>query len=214
MKKVIIGVLLLSISNFAFSQKETEGDEEKKKGFKKENLFIGGSGTLSFFNGATIIGGNPYFGYSINRFLDAGIVANFTYAGQRDYDGTKIRQFVYGPGAFLRVFPVKMIFLHAGVEHNIITQKYIYPSGSGIPTEKLKVNSNSVLLGGGYTGGRQDVGDFFYYFSVMVDVSKSKNSPYTEVLQDQSVRSIPIIRAGIQIPLFRGKNERDPDALD
>jgi hypothetical protein len=211
MKKIILVLLLASVTYAAFSQKESEGDEETKKGFKKENLFVGGSGTLSFFNGATIIGGNPYFGYSINKFLDAGIVANFTYAGQRDYDGTKIRQFVYGPGAYLRVFPVRMIFLHAGVEHNIISQKVIYPSGSGFPTEKLKINSNSVLLGGGYTGGREGVGSFFYYFSVMVDVSKSKKSPYTEVLLDGSVRSIPIIRGGIQIPLFRGKNERDPD---
>ncbi len=209
MKKISLIVTLLCSINFAFGQYENA--EEKKGGFKKENLFLGGSGTLSFFNGATIIGGNPYFGYSINRFLDAGIVANFTYAGQRDYSGTKIRQFVYGPGAFLRVFPVKMIFLHAGVEHNIISQKVIYPSGSNIPEDRYKINSNSVLLGGGYTGGREGVGSFFYYFSVMVDVSKSKNSPYTEVLQDGSVRSIPIIRGGIQIPLFRGKNERDPD---
>lgn len=211
MKKIIIALALVNLTHVAFCQKESEGDEETKKGFKKENLFLGGSGTLSFFNGATIIGGNPYFGYSINRFLDAGIVANFTYAGQREFSGAKIRQFVYGPGAFLRVFPVKMIFLHAGVEHNIITQKYIYPSGSGFPNERDKFNSNSVLLGGGYTGGRQGVGSFFYYFSIMVDVTKERNSPYTEVLQDGSVRSIPIIRGGIQIPLFQGKNGRDRD---
>jgi hypothetical protein len=39
------------------------------------------------------------------------------------------------------------------------------------------------------------------------DLSKTENSPYTEVLQDGSIRGIPIIRAGIQLPLFQGKRE-------
>jgi hypothetical protein len=210
MKKIILSLLLLSATTLAFSQyeKEEEKDEEKKGGFKKENLFTGGSATVSFFNGVTVLGVNPYFGYSLNKYLDVAVVGNFTYAGQREFSGAKIRQFVYGPGAFLRIFPIRMIFLHAGVEHNIISQKYIYPSGSGIPTEKAKVNSNSVLLGGGYTGNREGVRSFFYYFSVMVDVTKDKDSPYTEQLQDGSIRAIPIIRGGIQIPLFQGKNRR------
>ncbi len=201
MKKIILIVTLLSTINFAFCQKDDE--EEKKGGFKKENLFAGGSATASFFNGSTVLGINPYFGYSINRFLDFGIVANLTYAGERDFTGAKYRQWVYGPGAFLRIFPVKMVFLHAGVEHNFISLKYIPPANSGGVIEKFKVESNSVLLGAGYASDREEMRDFFYYISVMVDVTKNKYSPYTEVLQDGSIRMQPIIRAGIQIPLFK-----------
>ncbi|MBL0147019.1 MAG: hypothetical protein IPP48_16180 [Chitinophagaceae bacterium] len=159
-----------------------------------------------------MLGVSPYFGYSINKFLDVALVANFTYAGERDYTGAKYRQFVYGPGAFVRVFPVKMIFLHAGVEHNFISLKYIPPANSGGVEDKLKVSSNSVLLGGGYSSDREGTKSFFYYLSVMVDVTKNIYSPYTEVLQDGSIRATPIIKAGIQVPLFQGK-KRDFNCL-
>jgi hypothetical protein len=206
MKKIVLIVTLLSTVNFAFCQKEDT--EEKKGGFKKENLFTGGSATVSFFNGQTVLGVNPYFGYSLNKFIDVAFVANFTYSGERDFTGAKYRQWIYGPGAFVRIFPVRMIFLHAGVEHNFISLKYIPPVNSGGLTEKFKIESNSLLLGGGYSSDREGPKSFFYYLSVMVDVSKSINSPYTEVLQDGSIRAIPIIRAGIQVPLFQGKRER------
>jgi hypothetical protein len=211
MKKIILALALVSFTHVAFCQKEGEGDEETKKGFKKENIFIGGSGTLSFFNGSTVLGVNPYIGYSLNKFLDVAIVANVTYAGERDYTGAKYRQWVYGPGAFVRIFPVKMIFLHAGVEHNFISLKVIPPANSGGSTEKFKVESNSVLLGAGLASNREGTKESFYYISLMVDVSKSIYSPYTEVLQDGSLRAVPIIRAGIQIPLFQGKRGRGSD---
>jgi len=55
MKKIILSVLLLSVSfGFLFAQ-----DEEQQKGFKKENLFTGGSVTMSFYSGGTILGANP-----------------------------------------------------------------------------------------------------------------------------------------------------------
>jgi hypothetical protein len=209
MKKIILIILTTAILNGVFAQKE-EG-EEKQKGFKKENLFAGGSATLSFYNGGSVMGVNPYFGYSLNRFMDVALVANFTYTGARLFSGEKIRQYVYGPGAFLRIYPIKFIFLHASVEHNFLSVKYIPPSGSGFPIERFKEQSNSVLLGGGYCSGRQGIGDFFYYFSVMLDVTKDPNSPYVELLQDGTFRAIPIIRGGIQIPLFTGKRGRFGD---
>ena len=81
MKKIILSVLLLSVSfNFLFAQ-----DEEQQKGFKKQNLFTGGSVTMSFYSGGTILGANPIFGYKIANWLDAGIALNYTYQGSRDY---------------------------------------------------------------------------------------------------------------------------------
>jgi hypothetical protein len=207
MKKIILALVMLNLTTASFCQYEKDGDDEEKKGgFKKENLFTGGSATASFFNGQTVLGINPYFGYSLNKFLDVAFVANFTYAGERDYTGAKYRQWVYGPGAFVRVFPIKMIFLHGGFEHNFISLKYIPPANSGGVTEKFKIESNSFLVGGGYCSDRTGTKSFFYYLSVMVDISKNQNSPYIEQLQDGSLRAIPIIRAGIQIPLFQGKN--------
>ena len=61
MKKIFFSVALVVVSAVLFAQ----GKEDEDKGFKKENLFTGGSVTLSFFNGSTIIGANPIFGYKL-----------------------------------------------------------------------------------------------------------------------------------------------------
>ncbi len=207
MKKLSILILLLSCL-LANAQKAYEN--EKKHGFKKENMFTGGSVNVNFFNGQTLLGGSPVLGYSINRFVDAGIVTNFTYVGSRDYSGSKTRQFLYGPGIFTKIYPVKMIFAQGVFEHNFFTEKYI-PAGGG-SSSKYKTDANSLLVGGGYCNGREGVGSMFYYVSIMFDVSKLSNSPYVEQLQDFSYRSIPIIKAGLQIPLFNKGGNYDPDA--
>ena len=82
MKKIFFSVVLVVLSAALFAQ---EKEEEEEKGFKKENLFTGGSVTLSFFNGSTIIGANPIFGYKLANFVDAGVVVNFISTSQRDY---------------------------------------------------------------------------------------------------------------------------------
>ena len=161
------------------------------------------------------MGASPVFGYSITRWLDAGIVANFIYnsvrhvtyyspgTGQYFYSDDKLRQTTYGPGAFVKIYPVKFLFIHAQVEHNFINQKLIFDDGS--PTEKEKTSANSILLGGGYSSGRENAGDMFYYVSVLFDVNKDPKSPYVEQTGSGSINVLPIIRAGIQVPLFQGK---------
>ena len=97
-------MLLLSVSfGFLFAQ-----DEEQQKGFKKQNLFTGGSITASFYSGGTILGANPVFGYKLTNWLDGGLAFNYTYQGSRDnYEiNDKIRQHVFGLGAFTRIYPV------------------------------------------------------------------------------------------------------------
>ncbi len=200
MKKIIFAALLLTNVITVFAQDEEKA--VKKNGFKKENLFTGGSVTASFYSGGTVLGISPAFGYSINKIIDAGVIMNFTYTGQRDYTGDKYRQFVYGPGVFARIYPINMLFVQGTFEHNFTS--LTYKPAYGLPGQKYKVDANSLLVGAGYCNGREGVGDMFYYFSIMFDVLKNINSPYVEQLQDGSLRAQPIIKAGLQIPLFQG----------
>ena len=201
MKKIILGALLL-VTVITVNAQDEEEKDDKKKLFKKENLFTGGDVTASFFNGGSVLGLSPYFGYSINRFVDVAASFNFNYTSQRDYYiyGDKIRQTVYGPGALVRVFPVRFLYAQAQFEHNFVKLKYLPAQNSGYTLETNKVDANSFLIGGGYCSGREDVGDMFYYFSVLWDVSRVAESPYVDGLG----RNFPIIRAGVQIPLFQG----------
>jgi len=207
MKKIILSVLLLSVSfGFLFAQ-----DEEQQKGFKKENLFTGGSVTMSFYSGGTILGANPIFGYKIANWLDAGIALNYTYQGSRDnYEiNDKIRQHVFGPGVFTRIYPLPMLFLHAQAEHNF--NNWNYSSADGSYKQSDVTDANSLLLGGGWAQGRQKGSSSFFYIEILFDVLKNRYSPYVNNVYDPSggvarTDALPIFRAGINVALFQGKN--------
>jgi hypothetical protein len=208
MKKYLMFILLSSYILHASAQ------DEKEKGFKKENLFTGGSVTVSFFSGTTILGANPIFGYKLANFADAGVVVNYIYSSQRDifeFDD-KIKQNVYGGGIFTRLYPVNFLFLQGQFEHNFISLNYT-PATTNYQPYKETVDANSFLVGGGYCQGRQPGSNTFYYVSILFDVIKNENSPYVDVVYDnvtgrKSVRAVPLIRAGINIGLFQGRNRR------
>ena len=217
MKKLFCVLMLATGFYCAQAQEEEEikttRPKEKQGGFKKENLFTGGGAVLSIGNYTTVLGASPVLGYSINRWLDAGISFNVTYASSRDvfydpYSGNyfvsddKARQTVLGPGVFARVYPVRFLFLHVQAEHNFISEKLIYANG---PTLKDKYNATSLLLGVGYASGRQDVGDLYYYISIMGDFSGNRNSPYVGISESGKAVIRPIFKAGLQIPLFQGR---------
>lgn len=194
-KKIFI-LAFISCSLAAAAQEE----EEERKGFKKENLFSGGSISLSFFNQSFLIGANPVFGYSIAKWADAGVVVNYTYTSYRDYNvfDDRLRQTIYGGGVFARLFPVRFLFAQGQIEHNWIKLKYM-PPNNGM-TQEQSVNGTSILVGGGYCTGRDpDNKNTFGYLAVLFDISDNENSPY----MDNASRPIPIIRAGLQIPLFQ-----------
>ncbi|MEP7143401.1 MAG: hypothetical protein ABI707_11045 [Ferruginibacter sp.] len=203
MKKIILAILLFNLALTANAQDEKE---ESTGGFKKENLFTGGSLNVSFFNGTTALGVSPYFGYSITNWLDVAANLNFNYISERDVDvpGDKLRQTILGPGAFVRIFPVNFLFAQAQFEHNFITQKYVKATGSSYFRDKYKIDNNSLLLGIGYASGREQNGKSYYYFSLSFDVLKLPHSAYV----DDSQRSIPIINAGFNIALFQGGGRR------
>jgi len=213
MKKALLinsFICFLAISMFA------QDDGEEEKGFKKQNLFTGGSITLSFFNNQTVIGANPIFGYKLTNWLDAGLSLNFLYSGSRDYYeyDDKIKQVVFGPGVFARLYPFKFIFLQGQFEHSFTTLKYIPSPGSVRYSEdKTSTDVNSLLVGGGLATGREKGSTTFYYISLLFDVLKNANSPYVNVSYNpdnpsqQRVTMAPIIRAGVNIGLFQNKYE-------
>jgi hypothetical protein len=200
MKKFILFLIVFgNISLMAHSQEE---EQQKEKGFKKENFFSGGSIALSFFNSSFLIGANPVFGYSLAKWVDIGVAVNYSYFSQTYDFNEKVHQSIYGGGVFTRLFPVRFLFAQAQMEHNWISQKYFYGTGQ---TEKSNFSSNSLLVGAGYTTGRDPAQKSpFGFFAILIDVLKEENSPY--VTRDAyGTHVYPIIRAGIDIPLFQGK---------
>ncbi|MBK8611802.1 MAG: hypothetical protein IPL84_18210 [Chitinophagaceae bacterium] len=209
MKKVFLVLILTGCFFITKAQDEENGGEEKKGGFKKENLFVGGDITLGFSSGYTALGASPYFGYSLNKYIDVAASFNVNYISQRINDGftdygDKLRQTVYGPGAFVRVYPFKFVFAQAQFEHNFVKVKYLATDISPYLSYTESVDANSFLLGAGYAGGRGDDSKSFYYFSISWDLLRNSNSPYV----DELGRGVPIIRAGYNIALFQGNGRR------
>ncbi|HEX6846545.1 MAG TPA: hypothetical protein VF144_06185 [Chitinophagaceae bacterium] len=184
-------------------------EEEKEKIPFKQNLFTGGTVSLGFYSNTFLIGASPIFGYSATNWADVGIVVNYNYTNYRDvyvFDD-RIKQQNFGGGGFVKLYPVRFLFAQAQWEYNFLRLKYIPPNNSGLE-QKDKSEASSFLVGGGYTTGRQGRGGApHYYLAILFDISNNIGSPYT----DAYGRTIPIIRGGIQVPLFQGggRNNRD-----
>jgi len=211
MKNIIAVVLISLFIGHAYGQEQemqsVKDEEPRKEGwFKKDHLFTGGDLTLAFGNSTTTLGASPYFGYSINKYFDVAASFNFNYTSQRDYYylGDKARQTLYGPGAFVRIYPLKFLFAQAQYEHSFIRFKYLPERNSGLTGFTEHFDVNSFLVGAGYAGGRGDGNNNFYYISVSWDLIKNKYSPYVDGLG----RAVPILRAGYNIALFQGRRNR------
>ncbi|MFT4094491.1 MAG: hypothetical protein QM640_12705 [Niabella sp.] len=221
MKKVyciacLVLTLMFVAKMKAFAQDEPvvrngNNDDERiapENGFKKQHLFTGGGVTASFYNGGSVLGISPVLGYKLNTYLDAGVVLNYVYSGERDvYEyNDKLRQHVYGPGVFVRAYPIPFLFAQVQLEENFTNVRYT-GSGSASPDSRYNANAPSLLLGGGYSMGRSKGGTTFFYVSILADVLKNRNSPYVDVdnwgTADERVRIIPVIRAGINVGLFQ-----------
>jgi hypothetical protein len=200
-------VLLFIASVFCLCSFAQYEDAERQNGFLKENMFVGGNLTLQFSNIYTSVGVSPYVGYSLTSWLDLAASVNFSYTSQRDVyvPGDKVRQTVYGPGAFVRLFPLKFLFAQAHFEQNFIKLKYVQADNSSYNMEDQSLNAHSFLVGGGYAGGRSKDSRSFYYFAVLWDVAGNKYSPYVDYLG----RSVPIFRAGYNVAIFQGGKNKD-----
>ncbi len=200
MKRTLFLALVLMSCLLSFSQTE----DNSESFFKKENLFTGGTGNFSFGDNITSVGLSPFFGYSLNKYLDFALSFGVNYISQRDVvsEGDKLRQTVYTPAAFMRIFPAKFLFGQLQYEYNLINQHYLPALGSFYSEDRQSYQAKSILLGAGISNGK----DFpyqksYYYFSILWDVGNDINSPYKDNLK----RPVAIIRAGYNIALFQGK---------
>lgn len=190
MKKSFLILILSSFSIITFSQKQ----DEEIKGFKRENIFLGGSIGLNAggWNNTFFIGANPQIGYSIANFLDAGIVTNLNFFSlnynQAGFD-YKQSSFNYGAGIFMKLYPVNQFHLQAQYEHNWISSN-VTQRQTGLK-QKFNDKAPSLLLGAGY--GRRIIGETSFFTTILFDVSKNLNSPYIDSYGD----AIPVIRTGV-----------------
>ena len=122
MKKLISAACLIVLAFQGMAQRHnpdrvnTYSDEENGgNGFRKENLFIGGSVNLGFSSYSFNAGAAPEIGYSLNRFVDVGALVNINYASERAdpyyNDNIRTRSINYGIGAFGRFYPINFLFL-------------------------------------------------------------------------------------------------------
>ncbi|NCI45705.1 hypothetical protein [Sediminibacterium soli] len=187
----ILTSLFLLCALVSFAQ-DTEPDDTKGQ-FKRERIYLGTGLNLGLSNRSFNVGVNPEIGYSITRWLDAGIGINFNYFSQNFVDFNnqvveKRKSFTYGGGPYLRIWPLDFLHVQVQAEQNWISQ-----SVKDVPSNisyKNNYNVGSLLLGIGY--GSRVVGSRLSYITLMIDVLDNRNSPYRDFNNDP----IPVFRAG------------------
>ncbi len=205
MKKLLLIIIASACLNFAKAQYNQYSDDDyENRGFKKENVFLGGSLSLGFGSGSFAVGGNPEIGYSLGRFVDAGLIFNLNYYSQKDYNSNgSYSSFNYGGGIFFRAWPVPFLFAQVQPEINWIsyTEKY-----ENFPDVKNTVSAASLITGIGY--GQHVLGQGNYFFMIGLDVLNDRYSPYS----DGYGNPYPIIRGGFDIYLkpSRKKGSQGP----
>jgi hypothetical protein len=211
-------ILLTGISSFAQSggeyedhrpiatYKEDSGyyNNNSLHSFKKENIFLGGTLQLGYAGNTFEIGSNPEVGYSIAQWLDAGIAFNLIYSSQsadpNDFynEDTRTRQFNYGAGVFVRVYPIRFLFFELQPEENWIHENQVaYGPGGGSMSGTFQ--STSLIAGIGYS--QRVIGQGSFFTMLGIDLLNNPNSPYQQVNVNGTTSPLPIIRAGFDFYL-------------
>ncbi len=184
-------MLALSLSSFA----QNENDEESSHKFRRDNIFLGGAIGLGASSGGFSAGANPEIGYSIAQWLDAGISTNINYYSfSAEYNGgVRQRSFNYGGGVFVRLYPIRNVFLQVLPEYNRINTNLRHAFTG--EQQKVKQEAPSLLLGIGYTS--REIGRSSFYTAIMFDAGTNTNSPYIGYLGSK----LPILRTGFNFYL-------------
>lgn len=187
-------VLMLCICT-CFAQDEPEAYDDRKGKFKQERVFLGTGLNFGISSTSYNIGLNPEIGYSITKWLDAGIGFNFNYFSQNatDYSPVRFKDFNYGINSFMRIWPVNFLHIQVQPEYNWTNshQKDMISQQSGT----FKSSAESLLIGVGY--GSRNIGGGYSYVTLMIDVLQNVHSPY----RDQYNDPLPVFRAGFGIYL-------------
>ena len=157
---------------------------------------IGGGLVLGGGSGSFQIGINPEMVKSYNDYIDLGVISNIFYSSFRTTEisstNEKFRKMQFGLGGFARLWPVNEFFLQVQPEYNWTWAKQVNVVSNS--SNKVSVSATSVLAGIGY-GKRTENG--FSYFSIMLDLINSRQSPYGM----GQLRPQPIFRAGFGLPI-------------
>lgn len=208
MKKIWTLLLAVVCVSPLFSQQNNNTDYgELKGGFKQENIFIGGSINLGLGGGQLTLGASPEVGYTFTKWLDAGLGLNFIYtsiAANTYYNptSTKVRQFNYGGGPFVRLYPVNFLFVQGQFEENWTKVKV----KDDIYSAKQTFSASSFIAGIGYT--QRMIGQGSYYLMIGLDLL---NSPYSPYVYENNVGQLikePIIRGGFNFYLHPARQSK------
>ncbi len=199
MKKILMTCFVVLLTMHLHAQENQGDDNQQKNGFRKDNIFLGTSLNLGIANRSFNVGLNPEIGYSLNNWLDAGFALNVNYFSQNasDYSPYRFRNFNYGGGPFLRIWPVNFLHLQVQPEFNWISSSQKDMTTN--QTYKYNYNAGSLLVGIGY--GTRVIGSQYSYITLMIDVLQNANSPYRDRFNDP----LPVFRAGFGMYL-RGRH--------
>ncbi len=196
MKKILCVLALWFVSLAAKAQLE---QPQEIKGFDRNRVFIGSSLNLGLSNNFFNIGLNPEIGYSFNKWLDMGVAFNLNYFSQKasNFNNSNLKNFNYGGGAFLRIWPISFLHLQIQPEYNWINSTETNLNNN--QTTKFKLKAPSLLAGIGY--GSREIGNRFSHFTILIDLNQAFNSPYRDQFGDPQ----PIFRGGFGIYLNQKK---------
>lgn len=156
--------------------------DEEQRGFKRENLVLGGNLGLTFGD-FTFVNLSPQVGYRFSDLLTAGAGINYVHTSVRTRalgSGNELfrENFSYaGANLFARLFPTDFLFLSLQPEANYSWGKIKYPddrasisiSGKWIP---------SLLVGGGLVIGGNGPRGRGTLISLQYDLAQDPRSPY------------------------------------
>ncbi|MBL0884437.1 MAG: hypothetical protein IBJ16_14020 [Chitinophagaceae bacterium] len=196
---ILLTCICLLMGFYSLAQLNDADADDRKGKFKREHMFFGSSLNLSLGNRFFNIGINPELGYSVTKWLDAGVALNVNYFSQNasEFSSYRFRNFNYGAGTFLRIWPVNFLHLQVQPEYNwISSSRKEVISGQ---TDKFNLNAGSLLVGIGY--GSRMIGNQYQYVTLMIDVLQNINSPYRDQFNDP----LPVFRAGFGVYFNRKK---------
>jgi len=214
-KKFLIITALTILATSAFAQDDSTytydyGDGNNynyttpkyvRRANKLNRYFVGGGIIAGWYSGGGAWGINPTVGYSINRYVDVGIMLNAVYNYQTYDNSDKQHTWNLGAAPFARVFPIPYVFFDVSFEDNYVTTKYL-PYGGSSYSDHWNVPS---LIGsiGYYT---RVYGQSFFFISIGMDFLTNVNSPYRQQYYNAngtiSSKALPIIRTGFGINVW------------